>query len=72
MNNSHTAPLRDQIAAQARRIKLLNRRNLELRRAIAEALELIAEALTQPHPHGLMSDARDVLAAAQPQADVQF
>lgn len=71
-NNGNTAPLRDQIAAQAKRIRLLQRRNLDLRRAIADALDLLAEALTQQYPSELVEQSRAVLADAQPQADVQI
>ncbi len=72
MNNAHTPPLRDQIAAQASRIRLLQRHNLDLRRAIADALDLLAEALEQPHPSELLEQSRSVLADAQPQADVRI
>lgn len=72
MNNGSTAPLRDQMLAQSRRIALLQRRNRDLRRAIADALDMIADAMSQPYPHDLMREARDVLADVQPQADVRI
>ena len=72
MTNANTAPLRDQMLAQGRRIALLQRRNLDLRRAIADALDLLSEALTQPHPAELLEQSRAVLADAQPQADVKI
>lgn len=72
MTNANTAPLRDQMLAQSRRIALLQRRNLSLRRAIADALDLLAEALEQKHPAELLEQSRAVLADAQPQADVRI
>ena len=72
MTNANTAPLREQMLAQSRRIALLQRRNRDLRRAIADSLDMIAEAMSQPYPHDLMREARDVLADAQPQSDVRI
>lgn len=72
MTNANTAPLRDQMLAQSRRIALLQRRNLALRRAIADALDLLAEALEQKYPAELLEQSRAVLADAQPQADVRI
>lgn len=71
-NNGNTPPLRDRIQQQSHTIARLQRHNRNLRRAIADALDLIVEALDQPHPHGLIGDARAVLADAQPQADVRI
>lgn len=70
--NGHTPPLRDRIQQQSHTIARLQLHNRNLRRAIADALDLLAEALEQPRPHGLIGEARAVLADAQPQADVRI